>query len=217
MPGLTRVSTVDVDEFGGHVHDALDATAALEVRRTVDLEEAFTPVPPGRMADVVVVTASHPGLPLWNTAASLAAGTGRTWLPITRDGLTVTVGPLVMGERAPCFECAVRRRVQHDRQKTVKALLTEAYATGRAPLPGGFLPHHVRMSAAATVMMLRAAAPGQIASIDLRQAAVSIHGVVECDDCRYCARPTNRGVAVLRRSLAPALGRDRHAPAEVGR
>jgi bacteriocin biosynthesis cyclodehydratase domain-containing protein len=200
--------------FGRRVADFLLGCAMDgQTRDTVtsrDIELAFE-----QGSGAVVAALWRPDPPLCEQADKLAFQHGRTWLPIVMDHPVIRIGPLVRPPAGPCFTCSYRRRVQHDAQHAVTAVVHAAYQADPTCGPGGYLPHHARLAAAIARMFLGAGssgvtdanslAPGSVITIRLTRNSMQASRVVPCSDCAHCAAAMPARENTGRASRVPGL------------
>jgi bacteriocin biosynthesis cyclodehydratase domain-containing protein len=163
----------------------------------------------------VVCVFWRPEPDLCDRADELAHETGTPWLPITKEGPIVAVGPWVSPGAGPCYRCCVARRRQHDREWPSTSSLHDAYRRDPSSGPSGFLPQHARFAAGIARMLLGAAgrgvpATGEVTTLSTVRLSVEHSRLRACHGCPRC------GAEPLERDLRSQLGfADRKEPAHA--
>jgi len=185
----------DVGGFGEQVAHLLSTggLAAQRIRQE-DLAEAFAARPAA-----VVLAAQHPMPALCGRVDALAWRHGVPWLPVVTEDLLLRVGPWVVPDQGPCFDCYLARRVQHDDQASITGALRQAHEADAGSGPRGFLPQHARTAAGLLHCLLGGpdgvtARPGSVTSVSLRHGEIDTRPVLRCHGCRRCAPETVPGV-----------------------
>lgn len=217
-PDLCRPATAGclaVGAFGSRVADLL--TSALPgAQRFAEPADAF-----GAGAGAVVLALWRPSPALCEQVDELAFKTGRPWLPVIAEHPVIRIGPWIAPPAAPCYDCYQARRVQHDQQYKITALLHDAYDHDMSCGPAGFLPHHARTAAGIALSMLEAAArgtpvTGRVVTALLTRLGVSADHVVPVHGCARCSPPGATAERDLRAIFRLRQGVPAAQPAVLG-
>jgi bacteriocin biosynthesis cyclodehydratase domain-containing protein len=178
-----------------------------------DLTAAFT-----GGARAVVLALPRPSRTLCELADLAAYEHAVPWLPVILEHPFLRIGPLVVPPAGPCFRCYRARRLQHDTEREFSVAFEAAYDSGDSSGPIGYLPHHARLAAAATLRLLdqgcatsARALPGtgQVLAYDVVSGLLSVNRVVSCHDCTHAGSDESRPAPVDLPSIAAQAARAR--------
>lgn len=132
------------------------------------------------------------------------------FVALVADGASLTLGPVVMPGRGPCWACFARRTRQHALWPDRRAALDQHYADQPDAGPAGYLEPAALLGAARLSEVVEAidagtVVPGSVWQINLLSREVASSVVVGVHDCPRCGLhrfAATRSVAELREALA---------------
>jgi ribosomal protein S12 methylthiotransferase accessory factor len=148
-----------------------------------------------------------------------ALDAGRPWMLVRLSGPDAWLGPVVLPDRGPCWECLAQRLRRH-RALELELRSAGAFVTARPPAPPSAAhPTAVAGMIAATLMRwaVLEQASGlheRLVSVDARTWETTVHTVVRRPQCAACGVPDPPEVAVARPIVLAAAAEDPPAIAD---
>ena len=135
---------------------------------------------------------------------------GKPFLPVVLESNRMTVGPVVIPGGQSCWQCYVKRSLQHSHASVERSTLQHYYASHPGEGPGGHLRAFAVIAAGRCSAILndldhKAAEPGLVWSLDLMTRRVStgiLLGVHDCPNCGLRKPAQDRSTRELRAHLA---------------
>ena len=131
-------------------------------------------------------------------------------IPVFLDSRILRIGPLMVPAHGPCWNCWVRRRLQHTRWPKEQNALMEFYSTNVDSGPEGYLEPFALMGASRICQMIRllqepAEYAGAIWQIDMLSFEITVSKLVGIHACSRCGLELNRhacGFDVMKAELS---------------
>lgn len=191
------------DGWGAAVADELAAAPEFSVAQEAALPEAAG----------YLVVAAHENTDLLSARDRLAFGLRRPWAPLILTASGVRLGPVVVPGRSACYQCFLRRWLQHDPQGEHTAAMLRDDRAIPAHSVAGHLPSDVLIGSGLARALAEAIAdgfggrvqPGDVVRFSVAGGTVRRDRVIAVPGCRRCG-PRRDRAADTWQGLALALG-----------
>jgi bacteriocin biosynthesis cyclodehydratase domain-containing protein len=201
---IKPVQVICFDPFGRAVAADL-VTLRTDCITTIMTENIAVPARPR----LRVIIASRPVPNVWNFLDEASHDSRCSFLPLTADGATLRLGPVVIPGQGSCWSCWTKRERQHDPWADRRDALVQYYEAHPRDGPKGYLRPFtlmgaVRLSAAIDELDAGSALGGYFWQIDMITREIVTGRAVGVDDCARCGlrRPSaTRSVAEMKDAL----------------
>jgi hypothetical protein len=186
------VHVVSVGPYGRAVAEYLGALRADVIETTWDFSSAFSALDlaPAR---VRVVAAWRPVPLLCRWLDDCGRRRGETLIPLILDCTLLQLGPVMIPPHSPCWDCHVRRSLQHSSYPLAQTAVWEFYDRHTDLGPRGFLEPFATIGASMVAQTIDTmdtsrVLPGYIRQIDLLSRNTTTGRTIGVDACVRCGR-----------------------------
>ena len=130
------IGAVAADAFG----EAFGAQLAATVQVGKVISYRTTELHAAARAQLATIAAAHPMAHICERLDKLCARSGTAWLSVVQQEGGLTVGPLVVPGRGPCYHCFLRRTAQHAVDADIVRCVTTFYREHPGAGPTGVYP-----------------------------------------------------------------------------
>lgn len=144
---------------------------------------------PRSRAQIVITDREEPEA--FELCDTVSRGLARPWLPVVLESRSIRIGPFI-GPGTACYQCFVKRQLQHGRRTDVDLLLERH---GAQPRSTAYLPAHAKQAALLIKSILRANLDStekhqlDLVRVGLSEVSLSKGVVISIDGCRRCGSP----------------------------